>query len=315
MQPSRQTGYALGLSAALVWAATSPGIKYQLETLGTPALTLSFWRDAFIAIVLGTCLLLFGKRGSDGRSPIAVSRIDMRNLALTGIISIGIYHALWVYSIMLNGVALAVVLIYTYPTFVTIGSWLFFGASISKRQILALVVSFIGCILLVRAYDPSVLQSSWQGILVGICTGIAHAGYVLVSQRIVTRNSPWVTLMWTMFFGSLVLLVLTLVLQGPETLFAVGDGALPWISLLILALGPTLGGYALFTLSLRHISGPVASLLVIIEAPISSLIAVLFLNEQLIWPQVVGMGLVFLAAFLPALPLSLLGKRPSVVVS
>jgi DME family drug/metabolite transporter len=315
MQPSRQTGYALGLSAALVWAATSPGIKFQLETLGTPALTLSFWRDAFIAIFLGSCLLLFGKRSSDGRSPIAVSRLDLRNLAIMGAISIGIYHALWVYSIMLNGVALAVVLIYTYPTFVTIGSWLFFGASIGKRQIVALIVSFIGCVLLVRAYDPSVLQTSWQGILVGICTGMAHAGYVLVSQRVVSRTSPWVSLMWTMFFGSLVLLVLTLVLQGPQTLFAVGEGALPWISLLILALGPTLGGYGLFTLSLRHIPAPIASLLVIIEAPISSLIAVFFLNESLIWPQVVGMALVFLAAFLPTLPLERLGIRTSPATS
>lgn len=301
MHPSARRGYTLGFSAAFVWAATSPGIKYLLDSFDTPPLSLAFWRDAFIALALGSVLIAYSLRR--GRSPLLVGWRDLRGLALTGTISVGIYHALWVWSIMLNGAALAIVLIYTYPTFVTLGAWLFFKERISRQQVVALMLSFIGCVLLVRAYDPAFLQVSWLGTVVGLSTGITHAGYVLSSQRAVTRHSPWVTLMWTMFFGAVTLFLLTVGIQGPRTLLTVGEGITPWIILLILSLGPTLGGYALFTLSLRHIPGRIASLLVLIEAPISTGIAVLFLGERLLWLQVVGIVLVLSAAILPALAL------------
>ena len=292
-------GYLLGFSAAIAWASTSPLIKYLLDTYGVPSLTLAFWRDAFIALALGGVLLSLGRRQSD-RHTLLVGWSDLRGLALTGLISVGVYHALWVWSIVLNGAALAVVLIYTYPTFVTLGAWLFFGERIGKQHVAALLLAFAGCVLLVRAYDPHVLQVSWLGIVVGLGCGVTHAGYVLSSQRAVTRHSPWITLFFTMLFGAIALLVLGLCLQHPASLLAVGSGTLPWAILFVLAIGPTLGGYALFTLALQHIPGRVASLLVMIEAPIASLLAVVWLGEQLRWPQVIGMVLILGAAMLPA---------------
>lgn len=293
-------GYLLGFSAAIAWASTSPLIKYLLDTYGVPSLTLAFWRDAFIALALGAVLLPLGRRTSGGHT-LLVGWSDLRGLALTGVISVGLYHALWVWSIVLNGAALAVVLIYTYPTFVTLGAWLFFGERIGKQHIAALLLAFAGCVLLVRAYDPQVLQVSWLGILVGLGCGITHAGYVLASQRAVTRHSPWVTLFFTMLFGAIALLVMAVYMAGPTSLGRVGSDAMPWAILFVLAIGPTLGGYALFTLALRHLPGRVASLLVMIEAPISSLLAVVWLGEQLRWPQIIGMVLILSAAVLPAL--------------
>lgn len=301
MRPAPRTGYTLGIAAALAWASTSPGIKYLLDSFGTPPLTLAFWRDGYIALALGIALLIAGKRGTNGRHPIVVGWRDLRGLAITGAISVGVYHALWVWSILLNGAALAIVLIYTYPTFVTLGASLFFREQIERQHTIALCLAFVGCVLLVCAYEPAFMAVSWLGIVVGLGTGITHAGYVLLSQRAVTRHSPWVTLFWTMLFGAVVLFMLTMAVQGPGTLLTVGAGVTPWLVLLLLSLGPTLGGYALFTLALRHIPGRVASVLVLIEAPISTLIAVVFLGERLLWPQVLGMVFILIAAALPAL--------------
>jgi drug/metabolite transporter (DMT)-like permease len=71
--------------------------------------------------------------------------------------------------------------------------------------------------------------------------------------------------------------------------------------LIALAIGPTLGGYGLFTLSLRYAPARIASLIVVLEVPIATLIAVMFLGEQLEWPQIAGMALVLLAATLPGI--------------
>jgi drug/metabolite transporter, DME family len=303
MRHDTRTGYTLSVLAAIVWAATSPGIKYLLDTLHVPALAIAFWRDAFIAI--GCILVMLAIRPR----LLQVSRRDLRMLVAVGAISVGLYHALWVTSVALNGAAVAVVLIYTFPTFVTLGARLFFGERIGWQQLLALALALAGCALLVRAYDPAVLRVSWLGMLVGLGTGLSHAGYVLFSQRAVQTKSPWTSLAYTMLFGALMLFVLWVGLaaiggmaEGPgDIVRSVGATATPWLALLALSLGPTLGGYALFTIALRYIPGRIASLVVIIEAPVSVLIAVALLGERLEWPQIAGIGLILLAATLPGL--------------
>lgn len=297
MQQNPRVGYALCIITSLIWAGTSPGISLLLNHYGVPALTVAFWRDVFIAVACMTGILLFRPAW------LRMSWSDLRGFAVMGTISVGIYHAIFVYSIALNGAALAIVLIYLYPAFVTLGARLFFKETIGPSQVLSLLLAFVGCVLLVHAYDPAVLQVSWLGTLAGIGSAVTHAGYVLFNQRAVTKYSPWVSLALTMTFGALFLLGLVLVVQGPAGLGGVGANGEAWLVLAVLALGPTLGGYLLFTMSLRYIPGRIASVLVILEVPAATLLAVVFLGERMDVVQVVGMGLVILAAMLPAIAL------------
>jgi drug/metabolite transporter (DMT)-like permease len=288
--------------AALVWSGTAPGISY-LVGQGMPALTLAFWRDAIIAVA---CLTGVGVAAlARGRGLPRLSGAELRGFAVMGAISVGVYHALFVISIALNGAALGIVLIYLYPAFVTLGARLIFKERIGPLQLVALGLAVVGCGLLVRVYDPEVLRVSWVGILVGMLSAITHAGYVLFNQRAVTNHSPWLSLALSMSFGSLALLVLAVVADGPASLVELGAAPLPWLALLALALGPTLMGYALFTFSLRHIPGRIASLIVVIEAPISTLAAVLLLGERIDFAQGIGMALIMAAAVLPGLSLRL----------
>jgi O-acetylserine/cysteine efflux transporter len=103
-----------------------------------------------------------------------------------------------------------------------------------------------------------------------------------------------------MLFGTLALLAMNLILV-PQQIFAIGDTALPWLVLLALALGPTLGGYALFTAALRYVPGRVASLIAVIEAPASALLAAWFLGERMEWQQLLGLALILGAIGLPRL--------------
>jgi drug/metabolite transporter (DMT)-like permease len=269
-----------------------------LSTYRTPPLTLAFWRDVFIALMLIVGLAVATAVRGKGPGWLRVSPGALRGMALAGFVGIGVQHALLTPSILLNGAALAIVLVYTYPTFVTLGARIFFGEPIGARQLVALALSFVGCVLLARAYDPVLLRVSWLGMLAGLGTGLAHAVYVLASQRSVEQNSPWVSLTIPMICGALSLLVVAAAVQGPASLVAVGGGLDVWLWMLGLAL-PTLGGYSLFMLSLRRLPGRVASLVVLIEAPVAAGLSVLLLGERLEWLQVVGMVLVLVAASLP----------------
>jgi len=265
----------------------------------TPGLTLALWRDLLIALVCGGGLLAFRP------SLLHIGRRAVGHLALTGMVSIGIYHALWLWSVTLNGAAIAVVLIYTYPAFVTLGAWALFREPIKKVHLAALALALAGCALVVRAYDPAILRISWLGAMVGLLTALTHTVYVLVGQRNAPSISPWTTLAYTMTFGSLTLLALALAADqlAPMTrsyIWAIETPA-AWAILAIIAIGPTLGGYALFTLSLRHIPGKVAGLISVIEAPVATLIAVTLLGERLEALQIAGMGMILVAVVLPRL--------------
>lgn len=287
-------GYLIATAAAFAWAGTSPGIAYLLGR-NVPSLTIALWRDVIITTFCVAVLF------ATNRQLLRVSRNELKGLGIAGVISIGIYHALWVWSVLLNGAAVAVVLIYLYPAFVTIGTWLLYRERITGLQVISLILSLVGCALVVRVYDPAVLRLNALGIFVGLLTALAHTVYVLFSQRRVSGQhiSPWTSLTYTMGFGALTLVVLTGVLAPAQ--LAPPANLFDMFVLIVLAIGPTLGGYGLFTLSLRYAPARIASLIVVLEVPIATMIAVAFLGEHLQWPQIVGMVLVLLAAVLPGL--------------
>ncbi len=138
MSPQTRTGYALSALAAIVWASTAPGLSYLITRYGIPGITLALWRDLLIAVVCTAGLLVLRP------SLLRIGRSAVGQLALTGIVSIGVYHALWLWSVTLNGAAIAVVLIYTYPAFVALGAWTLFREPITKAHVAALALALLG---------------------------------------------------------------------------------------------------------------------------------------------------------------------------
>lgn len=287
MRPQR-LGFFLAASAAFVWSFTGPGIGYLLDTYHVPRLTIAFWRDLFcVLVLLPVAVVRFG----------LPSRHDLLRFGVAGALFIGLYHGLWVFSVGYNGPAVAVVLIYTFPAFATLGAWLLWREQPSHAAIVGLILAFGGCALVVRAYDPKVLILQWVGIACGIGTGITQAGYSLFSQRALHHNHPWTALAWMMTFGTVALLLT----QRPDTILAVGSTAAPWLVVIGLAIGPTLGGYLLYTTALRSLPAGVAGTIVTLEAPFAALLSAVALGQGLQWPQIVGLILILAGAVLPQL--------------
>ena len=286
------SGYLISLLAAITWSLTGPGVKLVDDIYHFHPLSLAFWRVIFIAFALLIGISLIR------RSLLKVTAQQLRWLALAGIIGIGIYQGIFVYSIALNGAAVGIVLVYVFPVFVSLGSWVFFKEPLGLSQIIALAVSVIGCALLVRAYDPAVFQVNAWGAVIGLLSALAHATYTLISRHMssIGNTHPATTLTYTFGFGLLTLTGLVLIAARDAT-FAVNPQALPAVALL--ALGPTLGGYILFNLALTKLPSPIVSLIVVAEAPLATVIGVLFLHEHLAVWQVVGIGLILIAMVLP----------------
>jgi drug/metabolite transporter, DME family len=286
MQRRSLNGYLISLLAAISWAFTSPGISYLLR-LQMPSLTIAFWRDVFVALAIFGGFALFAPK------LLRVSRATLIGLIVSGVISIGLYHVLWVYSVKLNGPPLAVVLVYTYNAFVALGARIVFKEELRRKHVLALFVSLVGLVLAVKAYDLAAWQTSWLGTTIGIVSALAQTVYVLYNQRFIKSVNPLVSLGYQMAFGALAILALMLVVDPPQ-LTAVRSST-EWLILFGLAIGPTLGGYGFFNLAMRFIPGKVAGLISVLEVPIAAAITYFVFGDALSLPQYLGMLLVLAA--------------------
>ena len=277
-KPSMTKGYAIALTATILWATTGILISHLLTNYAIAPLTLACWRDVIVSLVLAVVLAAVRP------SLLRIRRQAIPFFAAYGFFGVAISHALWVYSVAFNGAAVATVLVYTSPAFVVIAARWLFHEPITRLKVLAIALSLVGCVLVTGAYDLIQLRLNPLGVLCGMGVGVGFALYNLFGKLSAPRYSPWTATAYSFGFGAFFLLLT----QRPAQLFSMGNAPLGWLTLLILAAGPTLVGYALYTASLGYLPVSVANLIATLEPVFTAIMAFFLLGERLSTAQFVG---------------------------
>lgn len=266
------------VAAALLWGTLGLFFKYIIGTYGLPPLTLAFFRAAlaFLGLLLGLGLL--------DRSLLRLDRQDIPFFALFGLIGVALLYVCYTYAVHLTTVATAVVLLYTAPAFVTLVAWWAWGEPLTQRKGFSLLLTFVGCILVARAYDPSQLRLNLPGLAFGLGSGLTYALYTVFSKQALRKHSPWTAVTYALGFG----VVFLLPLQSPWSLWSALQTPSLWLFLMALALGPTLGAYILYTLSLRYVQASAASIVATLEPVTAAALSFLLLGERFAAAQALG---------------------------
>jgi drug/metabolite transporter (DMT)-like permease len=119
---------------------------------------------------------------------------------------------------------------------------------------------------------------------------VGFALYNLFGKLSAPRHSPWTATAYSFGFGTFFLLLT----QRPAQLVSMGNAPLGWLTLLVLAAGPTLVGYALYTASLGYLPVSVANLIATLEPVLTAIMAFFLLGERLSTVQLVGALLIVL---------------------
>jgi drug/metabolite transporter (DMT)-like permease len=285
-------GYLICIVGTLIWSLTAIFISYLTENYQLPPLVLAFWRDLFVFIALGAFFLVFA------RPRLRIDRRHIGFLALYGFV-LSIFNSLWTVSVDLNGAAVSTVLAYSSAAFTAILGWRFFGERLGGLKILAVSLSLLGCVFVSGAYSPAAWQFNTLGIITGLLSGIAFAAYSLMGKAASQRQIfPWTTLLYTFGFGALFLLAYNLIpgmlpgVSAGPSLFWLGDAWLGWVVLITLAIGPTIGGYGLYTVSLSYLPASVANLIATMEPAYTAILAYLLLGERLSAVQLLGSAMI-----------------------
>jgi drug/metabolite transporter (DMT)-like permease len=264
-----------------------------------PALVLAYWREVMVAAVLAVVFaigkpeLLRGVRGHIG------------TLAGYGLV-LALFNAMWTLSVALNGAAVATVLVYSSAGFTALLGWLILKEELTFAKILVVVLSLLGCGLVVNVFNPSLWGLNTVGVITGISAGLFYAVYSIMGRHASQRGlNTWTTLLYIFGFASVFMLGFNLLSGGriPGTagslanMLWLGSEWLGWLMLAVLAVGPTLMGFGLYNMSLRYLPSSTANLVVMIEPVFTAIFAFVVFGEVLTTTQLAG-GMLILGAVL-----------------
>jgi drug/metabolite transporter (DMT)-like permease len=291
-------GVLLVLLAATLWGTLGTIYTWGSESLEMTPVTIVFWRAALASIALG--LVLGGVRPLVGKGwrLLRVRRADLPIFVTFGVLGVTAFYVLYIYAVVLVGVAVAVVLLYTAPIFVSLMAWKWLGESFGTRRVLALLLTFLGCALVARVYNPELLQVNALGIVCGLGSAFTYALYSILGKLSLGRGYGISTMSFYVYtIGAAGLLVVALV-TGPAQLFSMGTDLAAWGLLLTLAVVQTLGALAAYTAALRYLDAGAASILATFEPVVAALLAFSVLDERIEWPQMLGGGFIMAAVLL-----------------
>jgi drug/metabolite transporter (DMT)-like permease len=203
---------------------------------------------------------------------------------------VGVTMNFWTYfsAVKYTTLAIAITLLYTYPIFVAILSSLFLGERLTRGKVGAILATLVGTALVAQVYAGDLLRLNLRGILFGLGTGVSMALYSIFGKRAMSRYSPWTVVLYAFAWGALFLTLGS----GDRLLASVHYPTVAWLWILGLALIPSLGGYALYTLGLRDLPASQASVIATWEVVTAAVIGWLSFGELLSLPQLIGAALV-----------------------
>jgi drug/metabolite transporter, DME family len=292
--------------ATLCWSSSALLIDRLTTGYRLTALEISSFRILLVLPLLVVAVSFH--RGS-------AFRIDLRDVPwyLAAGLGITVSNVTWAFSVQMNHPAAAAALGFSAPAFIALTELLIFRTRLRSIQVAAVLVNLVGCGLAAGLRGPGDLLHTPAGLLVGLANGLAFTWYTLLNSHRPARGSrdPLATLLYIFIVGEVGILAWGMPLEGVR-LFRLHLDALGWILLIGVAVGPTLGAYALFNSSLRLLPATIASLVTTLEPPIVAIFAFLILGRTITTAQWTGIALIVSAVFvmqLSAAGLVIWGKR------
>lgn len=292
------SGYLIGLAATLLLSFTGILISYLNRAYQLPSLVLAFWRDCFVVLGLIAAFALFSRRR------FQLERSLWSFFLLYGL-SLSLFNSMWTFSVQFNGAAIATVLAFSSPAMTAVLAHFLLHEQINRIKLLSIALSLPGIVLVSGAADPAAWQVNAAGIAFGLLTGFTFACYNMLGKTSSNRSiDPWTTMLYG-FGGAVVFLFVfnaaVNALAGAPPLgnfLWLGSSISGWAILVLLGIGPTIGGFGLYLVSLGYLPVTVANLIGALEPVFTTVWAYLVFHEAMTGIQVVGSLLVFASVIL-----------------
>ncbi|MFM8351264.1 MAG: DMT family transporter [Actinomycetales bacterium] len=232
-----------------------------------PALAIAFWRSAIGGGLTGLWVAVRNRQ-----ELLGLTRRQFWLTVSAGLL-LGGHFATWIPSLRLTTVASSTALIATQPIFAALIARAR-GIRIPVRAWIGIGVAVAGVVLL-TGIDAGISTQALLGDLLSLIGAFLAAAYVSVAERVRQQVSTATTTFVLYGSSALLLLVMALAFRDPLT----GFSAQAWAFIVILTLTAQLLGHTLFSRVLATTSATIVSMVILLEAPLSTIIAAIFLGQ------------------------------------
>ena len=270
-------GYLCVIAAAVFWASSGTAGK-ALFAGGITPLDVVQVRSTFASLLLAIFFILRAKH---------LFRIQSKDLVffiLLGSVVMALVQLTYFTAISKINVAAAILLQYMAPIVVAFYSICFWRERPTVFKLLALLLSLVGCYLVVGGYNLQLLQLNHAGILWGLASAVCYAAYALLGERAMHRYSPWTVLFYALFFSA----ISWHIFYTPFKYLWAGFTLTQWVGLIYIAIMGTAIPFGLYFVGINYIRSTRASITATLEPISAGFMAYLFLGEAFEILQILG---------------------------
>ena len=218
------------------------------------------------------------------RSVFRVAPGHLKYFFGTGVVSVVLFTVCYFSCQKLCSLAAASILLYTAPSFVVLLSAVLWREPVTKKKLLALLLTLVGCALVCGVFSGD-LSVTLPGVLLGLGSGFFYALYSIFGRYALAHYPPLTVTVWTFLFAGPASLVL---LRPAELAAAFSGGPGVWATALCLAVFSTAAPYVLYTWGLARTDPGRASILASLEPVAAALTGVLAFGEPMGVPAALG---------------------------
>lgn len=270
------------LTAGILWGCIGLFVR-PLNGAGLGSMEIVFLR----ALVTGLGMLLY--LAVFQRKLLILRKKDLWCFLGTGIASIVFFNFCYFKAITVTSLSVAAVLLYTAPAMVMVMSRFLFGETFTRRKVLSLLLTVVGCVLVTGVLETSQPLSP-GGIMLGLGAGFGYALYSVFSRYALERGYHTLTI--TCYTFLIASLATALTVNPAQVMAAAFSSAGMGLFSIAFGLLCTVIPYLLYTLGLKHVDNSRASIIASVEPVTASLLGVAVFHESLHLATAAGMILV-----------------------
>lgn len=268
--------YVLMVLSAFFWSGAFIAGKYTVPFI--PTFTLTFLRFFFATIIL---FFVMKRSLKKGMFEYQLEKNHIPIFLFTGMVGMFGYHVLFFIALKYTTAINSSIIAATNPMVTVILAYFFLKQKLTKKQILGILISFVGVILTITGADFNVLKSFSfnKGDFWMLAAVIAWAVYGIYSKS-KGKHIPPMALTYYSFLVCTILLVPFVLYEKPWTfLMLVPKEA--YVAVLYMSVFPSVIGYLVQQMAIKVIGPSKASIFVNLVPAFSMVLAVLVLGETL----------------------------------
>jgi drug/metabolite transporter (DMT)-like permease len=282
---SRKTAVILVLLAAVMWGLTGL-FSINLKQMGFTATEMSTIRSFLSLIIAGVVFFI------KDRNIFKIHSLkDLAILTVTCFFGYTIFIVAYVVAVNETSMAVACVLMYTFPAFIILFSAIFLKEKVTKKKIAVMLMVFVGCVMVSGIFDGEVRNFTTFGLLCGLFSGISFAFYSMASKALMKKYSTE-TILFYMFVISSVFFIFT---GHPTQVVAKTTQHGAWGWMISFALAISFVPYIIYLKGLTVISASEAGIIASIEPIVSTIAGILLFGESINLLKVCGIAVVVIA--------------------